>query len=353
MEIKIEGVGKYFGKTEVLRNISLDISGGQFVSLLGPSGCGKTTLLRIIAGFERPGTGQVYFDGVVVSGGTENLPPEKRNFSMVFQSFALWPHLTVREHLRFPLKHHRFVEPEIHKNPRRRIEETLEIMGLSPLSDRYPSQLSGGQRQRVALARAIVVRPGVLLMDEPLSALDAGLRLAMREEIQRIHRICGCTILYVTHDQSEALAMSDRILIMNNGAIEQNGSSADIYYRPATPFVAQFVSNSNLLKGEWQGDIFSFDAPARYRWTVPNVRDALKQKGICPLRPDQLRLTSKPGELPGVVQNIQFQGRDNHYTVSTQIGKLRIHIPEQERYEVGQQVFISLRGYAETGGLAV
>lgn len=353
MKIKIEGVGKYFGKTEVLRNISLDISGGQFVSLLGPSGCGKTTLLRIIAGFERPGAGRVYFDGAVVSGGAENLPPEKRNFSMVFQSLALWPHLTVREHLRFPLKHHRFVEPKIRKNPQGRIEETLEIMGLSPLSDRYPSQLSGGQRQRVALARAIVVRPGILLMDEPLSALDAGLRLAMREEIQRIHRLCGCTILYVTHDQSEALAMSDRILIMNNGAIEQNGNSADIYYRPATPFVAQFVSNSNLLKGEWQGDIFSFDAPARYRWTVPNVRDALKQKGICPLRPDQLRLTSKPGELPGVVQNIQFQGRDSHYTVNTQIGKLRIHIPGQEHYEVGQQVFISPGGYTETGGLAV
>ncbi|MDR1374517.1 MAG: ABC transporter ATP-binding protein [Treponema sp.] len=353
MNIKIESVGKKFGKTEVLRNISLDIPGGQFVSLLGPSGCGKTTLLRIIAGFEKPSAGQISFDGVVVSGTEESLPPEKRNFSMVFQSFALWPHLTVREHLLFPLRHHRFVEASVRRNPRARIEETLDIMGLLPLADRYPAQLSGGQRQRVALARAIVVRPGVLLMDEPLSALDAGLRIAMREEIQRVHRICACTILYVTHDQSEALAMSDRILIINNGAIEQNGSSADIYYRPATAFVAAFVSNSNLLEGEWQGDTFSFGNPSQYRWTVPDVREDLKQKGICPLRPDQLHLTSNPRELPGVVQNIQFQGRDNHYTISTGVGKLRVHLSGMERYEVGQQVFIGPREYGVPEGLAV
>jgi iron(III) transport system ATP-binding protein len=353
MNIKIENIGKKFGKTEALRNISLDIPGGQFVSLLGPSGCGKTTLLRIIAGFEKPSAGQICFDGAVVSGAGENLPPEKRNFSMVFQSFALWPHLTVREHLLFPLRHHRFVEDSVRRNPRSRIEETLDIMGLLPLVDRYPAQLSGGQRQRVALARAIVVRPGVLLMDEPLSSLDAGLRIAMREEIQRIHRICACTILYVTHDQNEALAMSDRILIMNNGAIEQNGSSADIYYHPATAFVAKFVSNSNLLEGEWQGDTFSFGNPARYRWTVPDVREDIKQKGICPLRPDQLRLTSNPLELPGVVQNIQFQGRDNHYTINTGVGKLRVHIPGMERYEVGQQVFIGPREYGVPESFAV
>jgi iron(III) transport system ATP-binding protein len=353
MNITIDRIEKKFGKTEVLKNISLDIPEGQFVSLLGPSGCGKTTLLRIIAGFDKPGAGQVCFDGVVVSSAEENLPPEKRNFSMVFQSFALWPHLTVREHLLFPLRHHRFVEEPIRKKPQARIKETLDIMGLLPLADRYPAQLSGGQRQRVALARAIVVRPGVLLMDEPLSALDAGLRVAMREEIQRVHRLCACTILYVTHDQSEALAMSDRILIMNNGAIEQHGSSTDIYYRPATAFVAQFVSNSNLLEGEWQGDTFSFGYPAQYRWTVPNVREDLKQKGICPLRPDQLRLTSNPRELPGVVQNIQFQGRDNHYTISTGVGKLRVHLPGMERYEVGQQVFIGPGEYDAVKGCAV
>jgi iron(III) transport system ATP-binding protein len=269
--------------------------------------------------------------------------PEKRNFSMVFQSFALWPHLTVREHLEFPLRHHRFVDPKIRKNPKERIDETMEITGLLPLAGRYPSQLSGGQRQRVALGRAVVVRPAVLLMDEPLSALDAGLRLAMREEIQRVHRICGCTVLYVTHDQSEALAMSNRIIIMNSGAIEQDGSPADIYYRPASAFAARFVSNSNLLRGSWQGDAFSFGETSTYKWIVPNVEGGLKREGICPLRPEELRLSRSPEGLPGIVRNIQFQGRDNHYIITTRVGNLRVHIPGRENYHVGQEVFIGPR----------
>ncbi|MDR1931979.1 MAG: ABC transporter ATP-binding protein [Spirochaetales bacterium] len=350
MNIHIENLSKNFGATQVLRNIGLEIPDREFVSLLGPSGCGKTTLLRILAGFEDPSEGQVLFDGKPVSSPGHSVPPEKRNISMVFQSFALWPHLTVREHLEFPLRHHRFVAEEIRGNSKRHIEETLEIVGLSRLAGRYPAQLSGGQRQRVALARAMVTRPAVMLMDEPLSALDAGLRIAMREEIQRIHRICGCTVLYVTHDQSEALAMSDRVLIMNNGIIEQNGNSADIYYRPATPFVARFVSGSNLLAGEWHGEAFCFGSQDRYRWIVPDVQDAIKREGLCPLRPDQLVFTSDPGELPGVIQNVQFQGRENHYTIGTALGALRMHIPGADRCEVGRQVFLALRDKAESAG---
>ncbi|MDR1625914.1 MAG: ABC transporter ATP-binding protein [Spirochaetia bacterium] len=347
MNVCIEELSKNFGAAQVLRNIDLHIPPGEFVSLLGPSGCGKTTLLRILAGFEHPTAGQVLFDGKPVSGAGRGVPPEKRDISMVFQSFALWPHLTVREHLEFPLRHHRFVAGEIRANAARHIGETLDIVGLSRFADRYPSQLSGGQRQRVALARAMVTRPALMLMDEPLSALDAGLRIAMREEIQRIHRICGCTVLYVTHDQSEALAMSDRVLIMNSGSIEQNGSSADIYYRPATSFVARFVSGSNLLEGKWQGETFCFGTRPRCRWIVPNVQDSIKREGLCPLRPDQLVFTGDTRELPGVIRNVQFQGKENHYAVGTALGVLRVHIPGARRCEVGRQVFVGLRDKAE------
>ena len=343
MNIKIENLSKQFGKTPVLHNLSLEIPDLEFVSLLGPSGCGKTTLLRILAGFEEPTTGRVLFDGREVSVPGLSTPPEKRNISIVFQSLALWPHLTVRKHLEFPLKHNRFLKEEIKKNASRYITETLDIVGLSQLAGRYPSQLSGGQRQRVALARAIVVQPDFLLMDEPLSALDAGLRVAMREEIQRIHRICGCTVLYVTHDQNEALAMSDRLLIMHDGVIEQNGSPADIYYRPTTAFVAQFVSGSNLLEGEWRGDTFIFGTRDHYLWTVPGVLDNLKREGLCPLRPDQLGFTDDSRELPGIIQNVQFQGKSNFYTLNTKVGCLQVHMPDIERYEVGQQVFVGLR----------
>jgi iron(III) transport system ATP-binding protein len=343
LEILIENVSKRFGKTEVLSGITLRTAEEEFVSLLGPSGCGKTTLLRILAGFEKPSSGRVLFDGQEVSAPERCTPPERRNISMVFQSFALWPHLTVREHLKFPLRHHRFVSGEIKRNADERIDETMKIAGLAPLADRYPSELSGGQRQRVALARAMVVRPALLLMDEPLSALDAGLRIEMRAEIQRIHRICGCTILYVTHDQNEALAMSDRILIMNGGVIEQSASPSDIYYHPQTPFVARFVSACNLLQGRWERDIFHFGADLQYRWTIKNVGDDIKKEGVCPLRPDQLNLTTAGEGLPGVIMNVQFQGGERHYSIETSEGMLSVHIPSFERYGLGEKVFLKPR----------
>jgi iron(III) transport system ATP-binding protein len=184
-------------------------------------------------------------------------------------------------------------------------------------------------------------------MDEPLSALDTGLRVAMREEIQRIHRICGCTVFYVTHDQSEALAMSDRILIMNNGTIEQNSNSADIYYRPATSFVARFVSGSNLIAGNWRGDTFSFGTQDACQWFVPNVQKSIKQEGFCPLRPDQIGITLTPGGLPGIVRNVQFQGKDSHYTIGTSIGVLQAHISGSERYyKIGERDFVEPRNGA-------
>ena len=341
MNIQIEGLYKNFGKVEVIRDLNLTLAAHEFISILGPSGCGKTTLLRILAGFETPTAGRVLFDGVEVSNASRSLSPEKRNISMVFQSFALWPHLTVRQHLEFPLKHHRFVPDEWRKNKTLHINETLEVTGLSKLSERYPSELSGGQRQRVALARAMVVRPNFLLMDEPLSALDAGLRIAMREEIQRIHRFCGCTVLYVTHDQNEALAMSDRIIIMNGGNVEQNASPKDIYYRPESEFVAKFASNSNILKGQWEGNQFRF-GEGKYCWTMPPAAKGLTEQGLCAVRPDQLEFVHEGG-IVATVTNVQFQGKSSYYTVETTEGKLQVHAVGTRSYEVQDRVQLWLK----------
>ena len=222
---------------------------------MGPSGCGKTTLLRIVGGFIEPTGGIVRLGNQIYSGEGHMVPVEQRDLGMVFQSFALWPHMTVRQHVEFPLKspRHRAMSPAEKKEA---VDKAISCTGLEPYENRLPGELSGGQRQRVALARAIVGKPSILLMDEPLSALDAELKIEMRREIQNIHKLTGATILYVTHDQSEALAMADRIIIMKDGAIEQVGTPREIYMDPQTVFAATFVSRCNLLKGQWHGDAF-------------------------------------------------------------------------------------------------
>ncbi len=241
--VQIAGVQKVFdtnrGRHEALTSIDLEINDGEFLTILGPSGCGKTTLLRILAGFEHPTRGDVLLDGKQIT----TMPPNKRPMAMVFQSYALFPHLTVFENIAYGLK--------IAKTPRAEITERVEvvllIMDLVGLGDRRPTQLSGGQQQRVALARSVVVRPRVLLFDEPLSNLDARLRDQMRSELRRIQRQLGVTSVYVTHDQSEAMAMSDRIVVMSDGRIEQVGSPDEIYRRPTSLFVADFIGKANVL----------------------------------------------------------------------------------------------------------
>ena len=242
--IRLEGIVKRFGKTIALRGVDLDIKDGESLVLLGPSGCGKTTTLRIIAGLEKPDGGRVFFDDRDVTG----LPPRKRNVSMVFQSYALWPHMKVFDNIAFPLKIRRVDKDEI----RRRVKWAAELLGIDDLLDRYPHQLSGGQRQRVAVARAIVVEPEVLLMDEPLSNLDAILRVRMRSEIKKLQRRIGVTMVYVTHDQVEAMVIGDRIAVMNDGMVMQVGSPGEIYNRPANTFVATFIGSPqiNLLEAE-------------------------------------------------------------------------------------------------------
>lgn len=242
MNVTIHNVSKSFGVNRVVNDVSLDIADGELFFLLGPSGCGKTTLLRMIAGFYPPEGGEIRFGDRLMN----DVPPHRRNTGMVFQNYALWPHLTVFENVAYGLD----VRKVAGNEKRQRVEEALAITRMGQYAERSPTQLSGGQQQRVALARALVIKPDVLLLDEPLSNLDAKLRLEMREEIRRIHHETKLTTLYVTHDQQEALALADRIALMNEGHIEQVGAPLELYRSPKTPFVTQFLGAANFLAGK-------------------------------------------------------------------------------------------------------
>ncbi|MEU9843640.1 ABC transporter ATP-binding protein [Actinomadura sp. NPDC048032] len=242
--VSIQGLTKHYGGPHVVADLDLEIADGEFLTLLGPSGCGKTTILRCIAGLERPDGGEIRFDGDLVACGRGRfVPPERRDLGMVFQSYALWPHMTVRGNVGYPLRMRR--TPKTERDGR--ITAALDQVGLAQLADRPVGALSGGQQQRVALARALVARPGILLFDEPLSNLDARLRAAMREQIQALRRTLATTSVYVTHDQVEALTLSDRIVVLNDGVIQQVGTPEKIYAEPANAFVADFVGFENLL----------------------------------------------------------------------------------------------------------
>jgi iron(III) transport system ATP-binding protein len=243
--VVFDGLAKRFGEVGAVRGLDLEIANGEFVSLLGPSGCGKTTTLRLLAGFLPPDAGRIVVDGQVLSAPNEAVPPERRGMSMIFQSYAVWPHKTVFDNLAFGLRLRKIPRAEIE----RRVGRMLELVRLTGLDSRYPGELSGGQQQRVALARALVVEPRILLLDEPLSNLDANLREEMRFEIRRLHDEVGITSVYVTHDQAEAMVTSDRIAVMHDGRLEQIGTPEEIYEQPRTPFVAGFIGRTNSLDG--------------------------------------------------------------------------------------------------------
>jgi len=302
--LELSRLQKFYGANHVVRDFTLDVAQGEFVSFLGPSGCGKTTTLRMVAGFETPDEGSIRIDGRDVT----HLRPNQRKIGMVFQSYALFPNLTVAQNVGFGLRIARMSRPEAEQ----RVAEMLRMIGLPDLGGRYPFQLSGGQQQRVALARALAIRPKVLLLDEPLSALDAKIRVSLRAEIRAIQRELGITTIYVTHDQEEALAMSDRIVVMNAGVAEQVGGPFEIYNQPATDFVASFVGTLNVLEAEVTdaaaGDVIIDGQPVALGRPVtpgPGGRVAVK------LRPQALTLGRAAGGeaiLRGVVQSVDFLG---------------------------------------------
>ncbi len=244
--VSLDSVHKTYGSTPVVRGISLEIASGEFIALLGPSGCGKTTTLRMVAGLEALDAGTISIDGQQVDGPQGRVPPERRQLGMVFQSYAVWPHKSVAQNVAYPLVLQRVPGAEI----ARRVKEALDWVRLAPFSERMPSQLSGGQLQRVAIARALVANPRVLLLDEPLSNLDAALREELRGEIAALRARLGTTMIFVTHDQHEALALADRVAVMHKGTIQQIDAPQRIYEAPATPFVAGFVGGANRLEGD-------------------------------------------------------------------------------------------------------
>lgn len=336
MSLYLENVAQKFADTIALKNINLEIKSGEFIAILGPSGCGKTTLLRSIGGFIKPTEGIIKNDDKVYSSENTMLPVEDRDLGMVFQSFALWPHMTVREHVEFPMKSYR--QKHLSSEQKKKaVDYALESMGLTALSDRLPNQLSGGQRQRVALARAIVGKPSILLMDEPLSALDAELKINMRREIQDIHTMTNATIIYVTHDQSEALAMADRIIIMNNGCIEQIGTPQEVYKNPKTEFVASFVSKCNMIKGIWEDDCFKVYG-TELTYSGSNIAQAFKNNGTYPVRPEQFTISKNSDGIKAVIKNRQYNGREIHYVLSCQQQMINVVTDCMQDFKIGESV---------------
>jgi ABC-type Fe3+/spermidine/putrescine transport system ATPase subunit len=320
--LSLANVSKRYGAAVAVEDFSLDIAQGEFISLLGPSGCGKTTMLRMIAGFIMPSRGTISLNGEPISTPDAVLPPERRGMSMIFQSYAIWPNMTVAENVRFGLE----VRKVPAKEAKRRVDAMLDVVHLSSYAGRYPAELSGGQQQRVALARAVVVEPSVLLLDEPLSNLDANLREEMRFEIRRMHDAYRITTVYVTHDQSEAMLTSNRIVVMNGGKVEQVDSPVRLYESPRTRFVASFIGKTNLLAGRKQGDrivVGSVALPAApLRLGAANDGDVALS-----LRPQHVELFAgpvvEPGRgfvVPGRVTDAAYLGGSWEYTVDMGMG---------------------------------
>ncbi len=302
--LELHNVQKRFGTTVAVENFELTADKGEFVSFLGPSGCGKTTTLRMIAGFELPSAGTVVVDGADIT----YLPPNRRNVGMVFQSYALFPNMTVADNVAFGLRIRRRPGDQI----RNRVRELLELIHLPDKGDRYPWQLSGGQQQRVALARALAIEPEVLLLDEPLSALDAKIRLSLRQQIRAIQRQLGITTVYVTHDQEEALSLSDRVVVMSEGRIEQVGTPSEIYNFPTTSFVASFVGTLNLLRATVVDPTSGTLAVEGQRvHTAKRVEATADSTVTLALRPESLALGEGPAGsnvLRGPVNDVAFLG---------------------------------------------
>ena len=339
--VDLRGLTKRYGALAAVDDVSLRIDHGQLVCLLGPSGCGKTTTLRLIAGFLEPTAGEIHVGARLVSSSARTLPPEQRNMSMIFQSYALWPHMTVRDNIVYGLKLRKLDRDTI----ARKLDAILATTKLAPLADRYPGELSGGQQQRVALARALIVEPETLLLDEPLSNLDANLREEMRFEVRRLHDEYRYTTVYVTHDQSEAMTTADLIAVMNAGKIEQAGTPEDIYDRPRSEFVARFIGASNVVKGQSvDGNRVSFaGVPLRCNGaTLTAGRDAAVS-----IRPHDIKIATSATQgdnvVPATVVRQVYLGGSRDYMVEAKDGtQLRVITTAQDAIPPGSAVWLHL-----------
>jgi len=345
----LSGVSKFFGDVKAVDDIDLQVNEGELFFLLGPSGCGKTTTLRVIAGFYKPDRGSVYFDDRLIN----DIPPYRRNVGMVFQNYALWPHMTAYDNVIYGLKVRKIPVSE----RVRRAREALDIVQMREFATRYPNQLSGGQQQRIALARAIVTEPDVLLLDEPLSNLDAKLRIETRHEIKRIQRELGTTSIYVTHDQEEALSMADNIAIMNEGRIEQIGAPRDIYSKPRNSFVAGFIGETNFIEGEVRSireeeGLLTIRASSGEEILagVPHGRFTVGQEVLCSVRPENIRLMDVSPNLSGgqvhegEILHMTYYGVIEHYVVRGFGGKevkVTNFNPDVRRRDDGERVLMA------------
>lgn len=312
--LQLKQINKYFGQSHVIKDVNIDFEKGHFVTFLGPSGCGKTTLLRMVAGFYEPDDGEILLNGKRI----ERIPPYSRNTAMVFQEYALFPHMNVFDNVSYGLRVKNRPKEEIE----RRVKEALDLMQLKGMEDRFPNQMSGGQQQRVAVARALVMNPEVLLLDEPLSNLDAKLRESVRVELRDIQKKMGLSTIYVTHDQSEALSMSDMIVVLKGGVVHQTGSPQEIYFEPKTPFVADFIGTTNLLSVKGLGE----NTVSYGNDRIPTTKTVNAGQEYClSIRPECLKLVKEAVDgqvnVKVTIQNKMFLGEKIRYFVNDSLGK--------------------------------
>jgi ABC-type Fe3+/spermidine/putrescine transport system ATPase subunit len=350
--LEVRNLVKIFGKLTAVDNVSFKVEQGEVVTLLGPSGCGKTTTLRMVAGFEKPNAGEVEIAGrvVVATNRRINVPPEKRDIGMVFQSYAIWPHMTVFENVAFPLNVRHANRQEI----KRRVKETLELVGLANFSDRPAILLSGGQQQRVSLARALVYSPSILLLDEPLSNLDAKLREQMRIEIKRLQQQLGFTVLFVTHDQIEAMSLSTRLALMNQGRIEQLGGPQEVYENPQTPFVEDFLGRILRFRGKviekQQGfDVVEFDGLKNVQVRIPESADGAEvgKRVLVAIRPEDARIerndsAKRDNVIPCEVENILHLGRELELVLRVGGRVCTLTVPRERGTELCRSIVLHL-----------
>jgi iron(III) transport system ATP-binding protein len=341
--VSLRGLSRRYGDVAAVDDLSLEVKPGELVALLGPSGCGKTTTLRLVAGFLAPEAGEIWVGDRCLSSPATVVPPERRRMAMIFQSYALWPHMTVAQNVAYGL---RFKRGLVAADRDRRVAEMLRVVQLAGYEARYPGELSGGQQQRVAVARALVVEPEILLLDEPLSNLDANLREEMRFEIRRLHEAFGITTLYVTHDQAEAMVISDRIAVLERGRVAQVGTADEVFLSPRTRFVAEFIGKTNLVEGVAAAPDTVALGPLRLR--VGGERLVIGARVAVSIRPHDIALDVVPvpgvNGLRGTIERASFLGDSVDYQVKVADSDvvLRVAAPAAQRRRVGESVGLSI-----------